>query len=130
MAGCAMIGQSVINVSSGGRGRLSCLVAGAVLLVLVVYASDWVSRIPMAALVAVMIMVSIATFHWKSFLEFKSHPTTANLIMLGTVVVTVAPHALSKGALTGVLLPSLSCTPRVNGWARVTRQDTPERREN
>ena len=64
MAGCAMIGQSVINVSSGGRGRLSCLIAGVLLLVLVVYASDWVSMIPMAALVAVMIMVSIGTFHW------------------------------------------------------------------
>ncbi|MCB1565382.1 MAG: SulP family inorganic anion transporter, partial [Xanthomonadales bacterium] len=57
MAGCAMIGQSVINVKSGGRGRLSALVAGSVLLVLVVYGSEWVSQIPMAALVAVMIMV-------------------------------------------------------------------------
>src|SRR5690606_17263973 len=74
MAGCAMIGQSVINVSSGGRGRLSCMVAGVVLLLLVVYASDWVSMIPMAALVAVMIMVSIGTFHWKSFRELKTHP--------------------------------------------------------
>src|SRR5690606_28755802 len=88
MAGRAMIGQSVINVSAGGRGRLSCFVAGAVLLLLVVYASDWVSRIPMAALVAVMIMVSIGTFHWKSLHEFRTHPKTANLIMLGTVVVT------------------------------------------
>src|SRR5690606_18826943 len=79
MAGCAMIGQSVINVSAGGRGRLSCFVAGVVLLLLVVYASDWVSRIPMAALVAVMIMVSIGTFHWKSLREFRTHPKTANL---------------------------------------------------
>ena len=123
MAGCAMIGQSVINVSSGGRGRLSCLVAGAVLLVLVVYASDWVSRIPMAALVAVMIMVSIGTFHWKSFLEFRSHPKTANLIMLGTVVVTVATHDLAKGVLTGVLLTALSFTRRVSAMLEVTGHD-------
>ena len=123
MAGCAMIGQSVINVSSGGRGRLSCLVAGVVLLVLVVYASDWVSRIPMAALVAVMIMVSIGTFHWKSFLEFKSHPKTANLIMLGTVVVTVATHDLAKGVLTGVLLTALSFTRRVSAMLEVTDHD-------
>ncbi|GAB3729973.1 SulP family inorganic anion transporter [Luteimonas pelagia] len=119
MAGCAMIGQSVINISSGGRGRLSCLVAGVLLLVLVVYASEWVSMIPMAALVAVMIMVSIGTFHWKSFLEFRSHPRTANLIMLGTVVVTVATHDLAKGVLTGVLLTALSFTRRVSALLTV-----------
>lgn len=119
MAGCAMIGQSVINVTSGGRGRLSCLVAGVVLLVLVVYASDWVSMIPMAALVAVMIMVSIGTFHWKSFLEFRSHPRTANIIMLGTVIVTVATHDLAKGVLTGVLLTALSFTRRVSSMLTV-----------
>ncbi|MEZ5465799.1 MAG: SulP family inorganic anion transporter [Lysobacteraceae bacterium] len=124
MAGCAMIGQSVINVSSGGRGRLSCLVAGCLLLVLVVYASDWVSMIPMAALVAVMIMVSIGTFHWKSFLEFRSHPKTANLIMLGTVVVTVATHDLAKGVLTGVLLTALSFTRRVSEMLTVTDEET------
>ena len=119
MAGCAMIGQSVINVSSGGRGRLSCFVAGVVLLVLVVYASDWVSRIPMAALVAVMIMVSIGTFHWKSLREFRTHPKSANLIMLGTVIVTVATHDLAKGVLTGVLLTALSFTRRVSALLQV-----------
>ncbi|WP_133457717.1 SulP family inorganic anion transporter, partial [Pseudomonas aeruginosa] len=66
MAGCAMIGQSVINVKSGGRTRLSTLIAGVVLLLMVVFLSDWVSQIPMAALVAVMIMVSIGTFSWDS----------------------------------------------------------------
>lgn len=119
MAGCAMIGQSVINVSSGGRGRLSCLVAGVVLLLLVVYASGWVSQIPMAALVAVMIMVSIGTFHWKSFAELKTHPRTANLIMIGTVIVTVATHDLAKGVLTGVLLTALSFTRRVSAMLQV-----------
>lgn len=123
MAGCAMIGQSVINVTAGGRGRLSCLVAGVVLLLLVVYASDWVSRIPMAALVAVMIMVSIGTFHWKSFAELKSHPKTANLIMIGTVIVTVATHDLAKGVLTGVLLTALSFTRRVSSMLEVIDHD-------
>jgi len=126
MAGCAMIGQSVINVSSGGRGRLSCFIAGTVLLLLVVYASDWVSRIPMAALVAVMIMVSIGTFHWKSFAELKTHPRSANLIMIGTVVVTVATHDLAKGVLTGVVLTALSFTRRVGAMLRVEGRDAPD----
>lgn len=119
MAGCAMIGQSMINVSAGGRGRLSCLVAGVVLLVLVVYASDWVGRIPMAALVAVMIMVSIGTFQWRSFADMKSHPPSATIIMLGTVIVTVATHDLAKGVLTGVLLTALSFARRASGMLRV-----------
>lgn len=123
MAGCAMIGQSVINVSSGGRGRLSCLIAGVVLLLLVVYASEWVSLIPMAALVAVMIMVSIGTFHWKSFREFRTHPKTANLIMLGTVIVTVATGDLAMGVLTGVLLTALSFTRRVSAMLQVEHED-------
>lgn len=123
MAGCAMIGQSVINVSAGGRGRLSCLVAGVVLLLLVVYAAPWVSRIPMAALVAVMIMVSIGTFHWKSFAEFRTHPRSANLIMLGTVVVTVATHDLAKGVLTGVVMTALSFARRASAMLRIELQD-------
>jgi SulP family sulfate permease len=123
MAGCAMIGQSVINVSSGGRGRLSCLIAGVVLLLLVVYASGWVSRIPMAALVAVMIMVSIGTFQWKSFTDMKTHPKSATIIMLGTVIVTVATHDLAKGVLTGVLLTALSFTRRVSAMLQVEDRD-------
>ena len=74
MAGCAMIGQSVINIKSGGRTRLSALIAGVVLLMMVVFLSDWVSQIPMAALVAVMIMVSIGTFSWESIRDLKKHP--------------------------------------------------------
>ena len=107
MAGCAMIGQSVINVKSGGRGRLSALVAGSVLLVLVVFAGPWVKQIPMAALVAVMIMVSIGTFSWSSIRDLRTHPGTSSIVMLGTVVVTVATHDLAKGVLTGVLLSAL-----------------------
>lgn len=107
MAGCAMIGQSVINVKSGGRGRLSALVAGVVLLLLVVFAGSWVKQIPMAALVAVMIMVSIGTFSWSSIKNLRTHPRTSSIVMLGTVVVTVFTHDLAKGVLTGVLLSAL-----------------------
>ena len=104
MAGCAMIGQSVINVKSGGRGRLSTLVAGVVLLILVVFLGEWVSQIPMAALVAVMIMVSIGTFNWASFKNLREHPKSSSVVMLATVVVTVFTHDLAQGVLTGVLL--------------------------
>lgn len=103
MAGCAMIGQSVINVKSGGRGRLSTLAAGLFLLLLIVFVSDWVARIPMAALVAVMIMVSIGTFNWASIRDLRTLPASSSVVMLATVVVTVATHDLAKGVLVGVL---------------------------
>ncbi|KFN46902.1 SulP family inorganic anion transporter [Arenimonas metalli] len=107
MAGCAMIGQSVINVKSGGRGRLSAFVAGTVLLLMVVFGSEWVRQIPMAALVAVMIMVSIGTFSWSSVRDLATHPRTSSVVMIATVVVTVFTHDLAKGVLTGVLLSAL-----------------------
>ncbi|KAA0016441.1 SulP family inorganic anion transporter [Salinicola corii] len=107
MAGCAMIGQSVINVKSGGRTRLSTLIAGAFLLILVVFLGDWVSQIPMAALVAVMIMVSIGTFSWESIVNLRRHPMSTNIVMLATVVVVVTTHNLAIGVLVGVLLASL-----------------------
>jgi len=113
MAGCAMIGQSVINVKSGGRGRLSTLTAGVVLLLMVVFASDWVSRIPMAALVAVMIMVSVGTFNWGLIRDMGSHPKSSSTVMLATVMVTVFTHDLAKGVLTGVLLSALFFARRV-----------------
>jgi SulP family sulfate permease len=104
MAGCAMIGQSVINVKSGGRGRLSTLSAGVFLLLMVVFLGDWVGQIPMAALVAVMIMVSIGTFNWGSLRDLRTHPKSSSAVMLATVVVTVFTHDLAMGVLTGVLL--------------------------
>ena len=104
MAGCAMIGQSVINVKSGGRGRLSTLAAGVFLLLMVVFIGDWVSQIPMAALVAVMIMVSIGTFNWASIRDLRSHPKSYSVVMLATVGVVVATHDLAQGVLVGVLL--------------------------
>ncbi|WP_046079275.1 SulP family inorganic anion transporter [Halomonas sp. HG01] len=107
MAGCAMIGQSVINIKSGGRGRLSTLFAGVMLLIMVVFLADWVSQIPMAALVAVMIMVSIGTFSWTSIRDLKQHPMSSNLVMLATVAVTVGTHNLAMGVFVGVLLAAL-----------------------
>jgi Sulfate permease and related transporters (MFS superfamily) len=107
MAGCAMIGQSVINIKSGGRGRLSTLFAGVLLLIMVVFLSDWISQIPMAALVAVMIMVSIGTFSWESIVNLKSHPLSTNIVMVSTVVVVVLTHNLAIGVLVGVLLAAL-----------------------
>ncbi len=104
MAGCAMIGQSVINVKSGGRGRLSTLSAGVFLLSMILLLGDWVARIPMAALVAVMIMVSIGTFSWASIAGLRSHPLSSSVVMAATVVVVVATHDLAKGVLVGVLL--------------------------
>ena len=107
MAGCAMIGQSVINIKSGGRTRLSALIAGVVLLMLVVFLADLVSQIPMAALVAVMIMVSIGTFSWESIRDLKKHPISTNIVMLATVAVTVSTHNLAIGVFVGVLLAAL-----------------------
>lgn len=107
MAGCAMIGQSVINIKSGGRGRLSTLMAGVVLLVMVVFLDKWVSQIPMAALVAVMIMVSIGTFSWESFRNLREHPASSSIVMVATVVVTVFTHNLALGVGVGVVLSAL-----------------------
>ncbi|USE01802.1 SulP family inorganic anion transporter [Vibrio sp. SCSIO 43133] len=107
MAGCAMIGQSMVNMKSGGRTRLSTLFAGVALLVMVVFLGDFLKQIPMAALVAVMIMVSISTFSWKSLVEVKHHPLQSNVIMLATVVSVVMTHNLAIGVLVGVLLASV-----------------------
>jgi SulP family sulfate permease len=119
MAGCAMIGQSVINVKSGGRGRLSTFSAGAFLLLMVVFLGDWVSRIPMAALVAVMIMVSIGTFNWASIRNLRQHPKSSSVVMLATVVVTVATHDLAMGVLTGVLLSGFFFAHKVGQILRI-----------
>ena len=107
MAGCAMIGQSMINVKSGGFSRLSTFSAGIFLLILVVFVNDWLKVIPMAALVAVMIMVSISTFEWRSLTNFKANPKSSNVVMIVTVIVVVATHNLALGVLSGVLLSAL-----------------------
>ncbi len=120
MAGCAMIGQSVINVKSGGRGRLSTLTAGSVLLILIVFLGPWVKQIPMAALVAVMIMVSIGTFRWSSLRDLTRHPKSSSIVMIATVVVVVATHDLAKGVLVGVLLSGIFFAHKVGQVLRVT----------
>lgn len=107
MAGCAMIGQSVINIKSGGRGRLSTFFAGAFLLFLIVALGHWVKMIPMAALVAIMIMVSIGTFSWTSIKNLRTHPRSSSLVMLATVIGVVATHNLAVGVLVGVLLSGI-----------------------
>ncbi|AOU64475.1 SulP family inorganic anion transporter [Legionella pneumophila] len=119
MAGCAMIGQSIINIKSGGRGRLSTFTAGITLLLMVVFLSDWVSRIPMAALVSVMIMVSIGTFSWDSVRNLKKHPLSSNVVMLATVVVVVATDNLAYGVFVGVLFASLFFANKVGRFMLV-----------
>jgi len=120
MAGCAMIGQSVINVKSGGRTRLSTLTAGLVLLILLLVLGPWVKQIPMAALVAVMIMVSIGTFSWASIKNLVVHPSTTSMVMLVTVVTVVWTHNLALGVGAGVLLASLFFARKVAQVIRVT----------
>jgi SulP family sulfate permease len=120
MAGCAMIGQSVINVKSGGRTRLSTFSAGLFLLLLIVFLSDWVAQIPMAALVAVMIMVSIGTFSWTSLANLKKHPASTSVVMVMTVVVVVATHNLAYGVFVGVLLAALFFANKVAQYKYVS----------
>ncbi|PRS08881.1 sulfate permease [Bacillus paralicheniformis] len=114
MAGCAMIGQSVINVKSGGRGRLSTLVAGVFLMFLIMVLGDWVVQIPMAALAGVMIMVSIGTFDWSSFSMLRKVPLTDSIVMLVTVITVVATHDLSKGVFAGVILSAIFFVAKIS----------------
>jgi SulP family sulfate permease len=120
MAGCAMIGQSIINIKSGGRGRLSTFCAGAFLLFLIVVLGDWVKMIPMAALVAIMIMVSIGTFSWSSIKSLKTHPRSSSVVMLATVVCVVVTHNLAIGVLVGVLLSGLFFSWKIAQIFRIT----------
>ena len=125
MAGCAMIGQSIINIKSGGRTRLSSLAAGVFLLAMVLVVDDWLVRIPMAALVAVMIMVAIGTFSWTSIRDLKEHPMSTNIVMVVTVIVVVATHNLAYGVLAGVLLAALFFANKV-GQFMVVRSSLDE----
>jgi SulP family sulfate permease len=120
MAGCAMIGQSVINVKSGGRGRLSAFAAGIILLILILVLDEWVSKIPMAALVAVMIMVSIGTFSWESIKNLRVHHKTSSAVMLSTVLTVVFTHNLALGVGVGVLLSSVFFAYKVSGFLNIT----------
>ena len=113
MGGCAMIGQSVINVKSGGLTRLSTFVAGSFLLFLIVVLGPLVAQIPMPALVAVMVMVSISTFSWRSLANLRTHPWQSSVVMLATVVVVVWTHDLAQGVFAGVVLSGLFFASKV-----------------
>ena len=121
MGGCAMIGQSVINVTSGGRGRLSTFVAGFALLIFLAVLGPVVGQVPMPALVAVMIMVSIGTFSWNSIPNLAKHPWQSSVVMVTTVVVVVATHNLALGVLAGVILSGIFFTQKVMGMFSVVR---------
>ncbi|MEL7008826.1 MAG: SulP family inorganic anion transporter [Cyanobacteria bacterium J06629_2] len=107
MAGCGMIGQSVINVQSGGRGRLSTLSAGVFLLFAILVLQDWVKDMPMAALVAVMIMVSIGTFSWSSFKNISRIPRTETVVMLTTMFVIIFTRNFALGVATGIVMSTV-----------------------
>ena len=127
MGGCAMIGQTMINVRvSGARTRISTFLAGVFLLALVVGAGDLVAIIPMAALVAVMIMVSVATFDWHSLRTLRTMPRSETLVMLTTVGVTVASHNLAYGVGAGVLVAMVAFARRVAHLTEVVRVDDVE----
>lgn len=120
MAGCAMIGQSIINVSSGARTRLSTLVAGVFLLCLVVFLKDWLAYIPMAALVAIMIMVAFTTFNWDSVRNFSKHPKQSNIVIFTVVIMVLTTHNLALGVLVGVLLSALFLVNKLESEVKVS----------
>ncbi len=126
MAGCAMIGQSIINVTSGARGRLSTLWAGLFLLFLILVLQEWVAQIPMGALVAVMITVSVGTFDWGSVMKLQSTPIQSSVVMIATTATVVATHDLSKGVVLGVVLSAIFFMRKVGKTVVVEEVATPE----
>ena len=123
IAGCGMIGQSVSNVRYGGLGRLSTLFAGAFLLILMVLLKPWVSQVPVAALVAIMVMVSASTFDWGSARALLKHPKLSSTVMLATVAVTVSTDNLAAGVCVGVLLSGVFFAFKVSRLLTVTRTE-------
>ncbi|WP_409021083.1 SulP family inorganic anion transporter [Brevundimonas vesicularis] len=126
MAGCAMIGQSMINVTSGARGRLSTLWAGLFLLILILVLQTWVARIPMAALVAVMIVVAIGSFDWQSIRRLRSTPLQSTIVMVATTATVVITHDLSKGVVLGVILSAIFFMRKVGKTLSVTEVEEAE----
>jgi len=128
MAGCAMIGQSMINHRSGGRTRLSTLASGVFLLILILGLGDLVAEIPMAALVAVMIMVSVGTFNWRSIAPalLRRSPRTETAVMAATVAVVVFTHNLAYGVGVGVVLSVIFFARHVSGVIKVTSVVDPD----
>lgn len=107
MAGCALIGQSIINVKSGGRGRLSTFTAGVFLMFLIIVLGDIVVKVPMPVLVGIMIMVSFTTFNWGSFRFLKQASVSESFVMLMTVCIILYTHNLAIGVVAGVILSAL-----------------------
>ncbi len=124
MAGCAMIGQSIINIKSGGRGRLSSLASGVFLLIMVVFLGDELKQIPMAALVAVMIMVSIGTFSWSSIKDLRTHPLSSSIVMFATVISVVGTHNLAIGVFVGVLLSAVFFAHKISRFMVIKNSQT------
>jgi len=125
IAGCGMIGQTVSNVRYGGRGRLSTLFAGAFLLILMVLLKPWMSQVPVAALVAIMVMVSASTFDWGSLRSVVRHPRLSSTVMLATVAVTVATANLAAGVAVGVMLSGVFFAFKVSRLLAVQAEDDP-----
>ncbi|MDR0212699.1 MAG: SulP family inorganic anion transporter [Comamonas sp.] len=123
ITGCGMIGQAVGNVKYGGRGRLSTLFAGVFLLILMVALKPWVSQVPVIALVAIMVMVSVSTFDWKSLGNLRRLPYLSSAVMLATVAVTLGTHNLAAGVLTGVVLSGLFFSIKVSRMLQVSYSD-------
>ncbi|MBT2558228.1 SulP family inorganic anion transporter [Hymenobacter sp. ISL-91] len=107
MGGCAMIGQSLINISSGARARLSGVVAAVMLLVFIMFGASLIERVPMAALTGLMIMVSVGTFEWASLRTFGRMPVADLVVMLTVTLVTVVLHNLALAVLIGVIIAAL-----------------------
>ena len=107
MAGCGMIGQSVINIQSGGRGRLSTFMSGIFLLFAILVLQVWVKDIPMGTLVAVMVMVSIGTFRWSSVTNIRKTPPNETFVMITTMAITIATRNFALGVITGIVLSTV-----------------------
>lgn len=120
MAGCAMIGQSVINVKSGGRGRLSSLATGLYLLLLILVLSPWVRQIPMAALAAVMMTIAVSTFDWGSIPRLRRQPKSDSIVLIVTVAIVVITNNLAIGVVAGVVLSAIFFARKVSKQFQVT----------
>ncbi len=116
MGGCAMIGQSLINISSGARARVSGIVASVMLLVFIMFGADLIEEVPMAALTGLMIMVSVGTFEWASLRTFGKMPKMDVLVMVLVALITVFLHNLALAVLIGVVIAAL-----VFAWENATR---------
>jgi SulP family sulfate permease len=119
MAGCAMIGQSVINVTSGGRTRLSTLSAGVFLFIGIIIVGDQIAQVPMAVLVSVMFMVSFSTFSWGSLKNIRRIPKSETAVMVTTVFITILTHNLAMGVIIGVALSTIFFSRKIADLTRI-----------